>query len=204
VSSAIAPHPKADCIFSYVSGSSTSPLLGVTIGAHFDWAVAKWPSKEALVVSHQNVRWSFSDLANHVDRFAKGLVALGLRRGDRLGIWSPNCAEWVIVQMATAKVGVILVNINPAYRVTELEYALNKVGCSALVMAKQFKTSDYLRMIAEIAPEVAQANSGEWSCRRLPTLRYLICIDSMPRPGYYSFAPSGRSSLKRKPDSIQF
>jgi non-ribosomal peptide synthetase component F len=85
-----------DCTFSYVSGSSTSPLLGVTIGAHFDWAVARWPNKEALVVSHQNVRWSFSDLANHVDRFAKGLVALGLRRGDRLGIWSPRLSETAI------------------------------------------------------------------------------------------------------------
>ena len=120
---------------SYVHGATGVPLIGETIGANFDRAVARWGDRSALVVRQQGVRWSYRELGEKVDAFAAGLIALGLQPGERVGIWSPNNAEWVITQFATAKAGLILVNINPAYRLSELEYALNKVGCRALITA---------------------------------------------------------------------
>ncbi|MEE8291228.1 MAG: AMP-binding protein, partial [Candidatus Tectomicrobia bacterium] len=139
---------------SYIHGASDVPLLGDTIGVHFDKTVMRWPEAEALVVRHQQVRWTYSELQRQVDACAAGLLALGLEPGDRVGIWSPNNAEWVITQFATAKAGMILVNINPAYRLTELEYVLNKVGCKGLITAASFKTSDYVGMTRELAPEL--------------------------------------------------
>ena len=139
---------------SYVHGASTVPLLGDTIGVHFDKAVARWPDRDALIVRHQNVRWSYAELSRRVDALAGGLLALGLEPGDRVGIWSPNNAEWCVTQFATAKAGLILVNINPAYRLSELDYALNKVGCKALITADSFKSSDYVGMLRELAPEI--------------------------------------------------
>ena len=135
---------------SYVHGASDVPLLGETIGAHFARSAARWPDRTALVVRDQCVRWSYAELDAEVDAFAAGLLALGLEPGDRVGIWSPNNAEWVVTQFATAKSGLILVNINPAYRTHELDYALNKVGCRALVTATAFKTSDYMAMLHEL------------------------------------------------------
>ena len=114
---------------SYVHGASETPLIGETIGVYFDRTVERYGEREALVVRHQGVRWSWRALQEQVDAFAAGLLALGLEPGERIGIWSPNNAEWVVTQFATTKAGLILVNINPAYRVTELEYALNKAGC---------------------------------------------------------------------------
>src|ERR1700678_3628008 len=136
---------------SYVHGVSATPLIGETIGVHFDKAAAQWSERDALIVRHQNVRWTYADLKARVDAFAAGLLALGLTPGDRVGIWSPNNSEWVITQFATAKAGLILVNINPAYRLAELEYALNKVGCRAVITATAFKTSDYLGMLNTLA-----------------------------------------------------
>jgi fatty-acyl-CoA synthase len=137
---------------SYTHGSSITPLLGETIGANFDRAVAAYPDREALVVRHQGVRLTYSQLDERVERVARALVAFGLEPGDRMGIWSPNCAEWVLVQYASAKAGVILVNVNPAYRTSELEYVLNQSGCRLLVAARAFKTSDYVAMVEEVAP----------------------------------------------------
>src|SRR3984957_6839805 len=119
---------------SYAHGAFGAPLIGDTIGVHFDTAVERWDDRTALIVRHQNIRWTFGELKARVDAFAAGLLAFGIVPGDRVGIWSPNNAEWVITQFATAKVGAILVNINPAYRKSELEYALNKAGCRALVL----------------------------------------------------------------------
>ena len=116
---------------SYVHGTSATQLIGETIGVFFDQAVERWAERECLVVRHQEVRWSFAELKRQVDDFAAGLLALGLSPGERIGIWSPNNAEWLITQFATAKAGLVLVNINPAYRLGELEYALNTVGCAA-------------------------------------------------------------------------
>ncbi|MBV8938078.1 MAG: AMP-binding protein [Alphaproteobacteria bacterium] len=161
---------------SYVHGASHTPFIGDTIGVYFDRVAERFAGRDALIVRHQQIRWTYGELKERVDAFAAGLLALGLKRGDRIGIWSPNNAEWVITQFATAKVGLILVNINPAYRVSELEYALNKAGCVALITAAQFKTSDYLGMLRELAPELATASSGHLCASRLPDLRLVITI----------------------------
>ena len=137
---------------SYVHGPSSTPLTGETIGANFDRMVASNPEREALVVRDQVVRWTYAELGARVDRLARAFVATGLRPGDRMGIWAPNCAEWVLVQYASAKAGVILVNINPAYRTSELEFVLNQSGCRVLVSARAFKSSDYVSMVEEVAP----------------------------------------------------
>ena len=161
---------------SYVHGASPVPLIGETIGKNFDAAVAQWGDHEALVVRHQNIRWTYAELKREVDAFAAGLLALGLEPGDRIGIWSPNNSEWLIAQFATAKAGLILVNVNPAYRISELEYALNKVSAKALILATSFKTSDYVAMVREIAPEVDSCAPGALSAARVPHLKTLIQI----------------------------
>src|SRR3954454_2871488 len=161
---------------SYAHGVSSTPLIGDTIGVHFDKSAERWPDRPALIVRQQNVRWTYRELKEQVDAFAAGLLALGLAPGDRIGIWSPNNAEWVITQFATAKAGLIMVNINPAYRISELEYALNKVGCKALVTATQFKTSDYIGMINTLAPELAISRPGRLHAARLPALHSVIQI----------------------------
>jgi fatty-acyl-CoA synthase len=135
---------------SYAHGASPVPLLGETIGDRLDRTVAAHGDREALVSCHQEVRYTWAELAEGVDRVARGLVALGLRPGERVGIWSPNCAEWALVQFATARLGIILVNLNPAYRSTELEFALRQSGCRALVAARAFKSSDYVAMVGEV------------------------------------------------------
>src|SRR5579862_7228443 len=140
---------------SYVHGAATTPLLGQTIGAAFDGAVARFGDCHALTVRQQGIRWTYRQLGERVDALAAGLLALRLEPGDRVGIWAPNCAEWTITQFATAKAGLILVTINPAYRPHELVFTLNKVGVKALVCASRFKTSDYPAMVEEAAPDVA-------------------------------------------------
>jgi fatty-acyl-CoA synthase len=172
---------------SYAHGASSTPLIGDTIGVHFDKSAERWLDRPALIVRQQNVRWTYRELKEQVDAFAAGLLALGLAPGDRIGIWSPNNAEWVITQFATAKAGLILVNINPAYRTYELEYALNKVGCKALITAERFKTSDYLGMLRELMPEIEGAAPGEVRAKRVPTLTTLIRIDGGETPGYVRF-----------------
>jgi fatty-acyl-CoA synthase len=165
-----------DPALSYAHGASDQPMLGDTIGVQFDRTVARWGDRTGLIVHHQGIKWSWAELAEHVDALAAGLIAIGLQPGDRIGIWSPNNAEWVITQFATAKAGLILVNINPAYRLSEVEYALNKVGCKALITATQFKTSDYIGMINTLAPELAISHPGELHSARLPALRTIIQI----------------------------
>jgi fatty-acyl-CoA synthase len=137
---------------SYAHGTSTTPLLGETVGANLERAVAQYSDREALVVRHQDVSLTYAQLNEQVDRVARALVAYGLEPGDRIGIWAPNCAEWVLVQFAAAKAGAILVNVNPAYRTSELEYALKQSGTRLLIAARAFKTSDYVAMVDEVAP----------------------------------------------------
>jgi fatty-acyl-CoA synthase len=160
---------------SYVHGNSGPPLIGKTIGALLDEVSAADGSREALVVAHQKIRWTYSELKMRSDAFASGLLALGLEPGDRVGIWAPNCAEWTIAQFATAKAGLILVNINPAYRLSELEHVLRAVGCRALITAARFKTSDYIAMIRELVPELGNGG-GKLHSARLPELRHVISI----------------------------
>lgn len=176
------------CDLSYVAGTSDTPLLYQTVGAALDAATTKYGDRPALIVPHQNIRWTYAELNEKTTRIAAGLLALGLKPGDRVGLWAPNCAEWVVTQFATAKAGLILVNINPAYRISELEYALNKVGCKALVLASNFKSSDYIGMLRDIAPELDRCRSGELQAQRLPDLKTAIVIDENPQSGFMSFA----------------
>ncbi|MGD8580333.1 MAG: AMP-binding protein, partial [Lysobacterales bacterium] len=139
---------------SYFRGVNQPPLLEETIGQRFDDIAARFGERDALVVRHQGIRWTYAQFHREAERFASGLLALGVTTGDRVGIWAPNCHEWCLTQFATAKIGAILVCINPAYRVFELEYALNKSGCKAIVTAERFKSSDYLGMLRSLAPEL--------------------------------------------------
>ncbi|HEV8357074.1 MAG TPA: AMP-binding protein [Gemmatimonadales bacterium] len=170
---------------SYVHGASEVPLLGATIGDGFDATVERFPDREALVSCQQGVRFTWRELRAECDRFARGLLALGLRKGDRIGIWSPNRAEWVVAQLATAKLGAILVNVNPAYRAAELEYALSQSGCSALLLAPPYRTSNYAAILAEVCPEISTASPGALRAARLPELRSIIAIGDRPLPGGY-------------------
>ena len=139
---------------SQAAGATDVPLLEETIGVNLERTVAAYPDREALVCRHQGLRYTYAELNDAVDELARGLLAIGIERGDRVGIWSPNRAEWVLTQFATAKIGAILVNVNPAYRTSELEYALRQSGCRLLIAAPEFKGSDYVAMVAEVAPSV--------------------------------------------------
>jgi fatty-acyl-CoA synthase len=172
---------------SYVQGAKHPELAYATIPQLLRDAVSRYGPRDALIFP--DARLSYYDLDRAVDALAAGFLALGLEKGDRLGIWSPNRLEWVLTQFATARIGVILVNINPAYRLSELEYALNKVGCKALVLAQSFKSSDYLEMICALAPELANAERGRLHAARLPNLRHVILMDEAPGDsGVWTFA----------------
>ncbi|HEY4344857.1 MAG TPA: AMP-binding protein [Parvibaculum sp.] len=170
---------------SYVKGASEPALREDTIGAALDQVAKKWGEREALVSVHQGIRWTYAELKAKAEALAAGLIALGLCKGDRVGIWAPNCAEWTLTQFATAKAGIILVNINPAYRLSEIEYTLNKVGVRVLVTPERFKTSDYAQMIETLAPDLRSGN-GELSLKTLPHLRHAVLIGAK-RPGWLSF-----------------
>ena len=174
--------------FSLVRGVTEPALLEHTIGEALLRAARTWPMQEALVSVHQGIRWTYEQFSDAVDRLAAGFLALDLQPGDRVGVWAPNCAEWTLVQFATARVGLIQVNINPAYRLSEVEYTLNKVGVKALVCAEKFKTSHYVAMINELAPEIAASQPGQLRAKRLPALRHVIQIGGKPPPGWRAFA----------------
>ncbi|KYK46658.1 AMP-binding protein [Bradyrhizobium liaoningense] len=175
---------KAD---SYVCGISDAPLLGDTIGRSLDLAAQRWGNREALVSPSHGVRWTWSEFAERVDALAAGFLALGLERGQRIGIWSLNRPEWTLTQFAAAKAGLILVTINPAYRLSELEFALRKVGCAAIVTATAFKTSNYMEMLNTLLPELSSARPGQLHAARLPALRNVIQIGSPAAPGTIAF-----------------
>lgn len=172
---------------SYVSGASDAPLLGLTIGQALDNAKVRWGERDALVSPSHGVRLNWRELAEQVDALAAGFLALGLQRGDRIGIWSLNRPEWTLTQFAAARAGLILVTINPAYRLNELEFALSKVGCAALVTATAFKTSNYIEMVNTLAPELARATPGELKAAKLPNLRIVIQVGGPQVPGTIAF-----------------
>ena len=169
--------PSAPSALSLARGATDVPLIEQPIGAFFDAIAARQPGHEALVSVHQGRRYSYRELQTEANRLASALLGLGLQPGERVGIWSHNNAEWVLLQLATARIGLILVNINPAYRTAEVEYALNKVNCKALVTMARFKTSDYLGMLRELAPEWAHAQPGQLESVKLPHLRSVVWID---------------------------
>lgn len=173
---------------SYVRGADTPPLLNETIGQRFARAALQWPEREALVVRHQNIRWTYKELAERVEVLAAGLLSLGLMPGDRIGIWSPNNSEWVLTQFASAMAGLILVTVNPAYQTVELRHALRKSGCKALVLASGFKSSNYFHSLREIAPELQTAQPGALHSKELPDLRWVINIGGDNEPGMIHLA----------------
>ena len=162
--------PEAPNRISFVHGASSTPLSFQTVGGTLDGAAAHWGDRDALIVRHQNVRWTYADLKSRADTLAASFISIGLVRGERIGIWAPNCSEWVAVQFAAAKAGLILVNLNPAYRISELEFALTKSGCKVLVSATRFKTSDYIAMLRELLPEAATCTAGELRAARAAPL----------------------------------
>ncbi len=170
---------------SYVAGPTVPPLRDLTIPAFLARTVGHLAEREAAIFCGPGKRWTWEGLAQRVDRLAAGLLSLGLYNGDRIGIWAPNRPEWLLAQFATARIGLILVNINPAYRRYELEYALNKVGAKALITARQFKSSDYIAMLNDLAPELAQAIPGRLRSARLPELTTVIQLGDEPVPGMF-------------------
>ncbi len=172
---------------SYFAGIPRRPILYETIGSHFEKICDRFADHDALVVRHQGVRWQYGELRERVHALAAGLLALGIRPGDRVAIWGPNSSEWVLVQYATARIGAIMVCINPAYRLYELEYALNKVECRAIITAESFKSSHYLQMLQELAPELATAQPGGLCAQRLPHLETVIRMGAECTAGMFNF-----------------
>jgi fatty-acyl-CoA synthase len=172
---------------SYVHGASDLPLIGEPIGPYLDAIAARFGDSDALIVPHQDVHWTYTEFNDRVTRLAAGLLGLGLQPGARVGIWSQNCAEWVLVQFATARAGLIMVNINPAYRRAELEYVLDKVQCSALILSPGFKSSDYIAMVREVVPEIQHSRPGALESARLPQLRHVIRLGAEHTPGMLNF-----------------
>jgi fatty-acyl-CoA synthase len=196
---------------SYVHGASDTPLIGDTIGVHLDRMAALSPDRPALVVRHQDIRWTYAEFREKVDALAAGFLALGLRPGNRIGIWSPNNVEWILTQFATAKAGLILVNINPAYRLHELEYAINKVGANALILAPSYKSSDYIGMVRTLAPELDRGKPGHLDLHKLPTLRLLIRLGVEHTSGMVNFddipglaTPDNVAEIERLAGELQF
>jgi fatty-acyl-CoA synthase len=173
---------------SYVRGSTDVPLSESTVGRFLVDTATRFPERPAVVFREQEIRWNWPEFQQEVDILAAGLLELGIEKGDRVGIWSPNRVEWLMTQFATARIGAVLVNINPAYRLAELEYALNKVNCKAIISAEKFKSSMYLQMLQELAPELATATPGDLHATRLPDLRIVIRMCDTETPGMLTFS----------------
>ncbi|RZD22907.1 AMP-binding protein [Pseudoalteromonas sp. MEBiC 03485] len=172
---------------SYYKGCTDSPLIDKTIGQYLDNIVDNYPEHPAIVVHHQQIRLTYKQYQHQINQLAMGLLAIGVKPGDRVGIWSPNNIEWCLTQFATAKIGAIMVCINPAYRPNELKYALNSVECSTLITASEFKASNYISMLNELAPELSNSEPGELNLSALPHLKNIIRIGNEPAPGMFSF-----------------
>jgi fatty-acyl-CoA synthase len=168
---------------SYVHGSGAAPLGGDTVGESLNRAAAHFGDRDALVSCHQQMCYTYGELLEQVNRAARALMYLGVERGDRVGIWSPNSAEWMVSQFAAAKVGAILVNINPAYRLRELEFALNQSGVTILITARSFREADYARMLATLMPELDARPDGPLHAAGIPALRQIVYLGSEPMPG---------------------
>ena len=172
---------------SYVMGDTSQQLVWKTVSQLLESTVSQHSGRSAFIFTEQGIRWSWFDFQKQVDDMAGGLLALGLKAGDRVGIWSPNRSEWVVTQFATAQIGVILVNVNPAYRLSELEYALNKVQVKALILAEKFKTSDYIGMVQTLSPELETSEPGRIHAQRLPHLRWVIRMGRQKTPGMFNY-----------------
>jgi fatty-acyl-CoA synthase len=188
---------------SYVHGASRQPLLGETVGAFFEQTVQAYSEREALVCPDQGVRWTWRQLGEQVDAVAAGLLACGLKPGERLAIWAQNRSEWTVTQFAAAKAGLILVNINPAARKDELQQQLNQVGAAGLIVQDRFKTSDYLAMLSDLIPELAASEPGRLQCEAVPTLRLLVHLSEDAVPGMLTFAGLARQGSEQHRQQLQ-
>ena len=196
---------------SYTSGIAEKPLLGMTIGDMLDRTAQQFPDNKALVCLHQDIRWTYKEFVDKVNEAARAFMAIGVKRGDRVGIWSPNRYEWTVTQFATAKVGAILVNINPAYGVHELKYAMNLAGISVLVTADSFKTSNYREMIYELAPELKRSAPGKLKADNVPDLRAVINVHPENHEGMWTWqdflgfaGDVSEADLAKRQDELQF
>ena len=195
---------------SYVCGIADAPLLGDTIGRSLEQAAQRWADREALVSPSHGVRWTWTEFAERVDALAAGFLALGLERGARIGVWSLNRPEWTLTQFAAAKAGLILVTINPAYRLSELEFALAKVGCAAIVTATAFKTSHYMEMLNTLLPELAKSQPGELRAataaiaRRDPDRRTALPRHHPVRGSCRAWAAHATARSSRRSATLQF
>ncbi len=189
----------------HVVGSKDPELWHRTIPNIFKDTVYRFANREAAVFPEQEIRWTWAELDREVDALAHGLLELGLQKGDRVGIWSPNRYEWLLTQFATARIGIILVTINPAYRVSEVEFALNKVGCKALITASHFKTSDYIGMLQDLAPELSRCEPGALTATKLASLKTVIRTGPETTSGMLNFdavIEGGRSGNSAALDAI--
>jgi len=182
---------------SYASGTSSFPLLGMSIGKMLNNIAAKYPDNEALISVHQGIRWTYREFSERVNQVARGLMGLGVEKGDRVGIWAMNHAEWVVVQFATAKIGAIMVNINPSYRTYELEYALKQSEIQTLIIQGRFKTSDYVGMFYEACPEAYEAKPGRISSEKFPFLKNVVFMGNIPYNGMFTW-----DELVKKADDV--
>ncbi len=194
---------------SHVQGDRSEPLLEVTIPELLASTARRVPDHEAAIFPAQGIRWSYADFAREVDMLALGFLQQGISKGDRVGIWAPNRYEWLLTQFATARIGAILVCINPAYRISEMEYALNKVKCCTLIQSARFKSSDYIGMMHDLAPELATSRPGRLNADRLPHLRRVIVLGDATHPGTLAFdglripvSPEGKEALDRETDAL--
>jgi fatty-acyl-CoA synthase len=172
---------------SYASGASDQPLIGLPISQFFDNIVARYGEREAVVSCHQGTRWTYTQLAERVNQLARAFIAAGFVKGDRVGIWSPNNVEWLCTQYATAKVGIVLVTINPAYRTHELAYVLKQAGCKGLVIQNAFKSSNYIAMLTELCPELVTAEAGALSAAEFPLLTTVVSNTASEVAGIYNW-----------------
>jgi fatty-acyl-CoA synthase len=181
---------------SYVHGASSTPLLGETIGALLRGMAEEGPQRLALIARHQNVRWTYADLLGWSEDLAIGLRRLGLQKGDRIGIWSANNSEWVLAQFGTALAGLILVNINPAYRSHEFDYAMRKSGCRALILSPGHKNNDYFASLRSVAPEIDSAIPGKLVSGGLPKLEVVVRLGAEKTPGMLNFGDVARPAAE--------
>lgn len=188
---------------SYASGTSDKPLLGMTIGEAFDRTVSLHADREAIISIHQNMRLTYRQLSEQVNIAAKALMALGLQKGDRIGIWSPNNLEWLITQYASAKIGSVLVTINPAYRSHELDYVLKQSGCRALVIQNQFKTSDYEGMVRELCPQLNRCLPGQLEHSEFKSLSSVISMTSSSVTGIFNWQAMLALASSTSDDELQ-
>ena len=190
-------------IDSYVCGTSSQPLLGLTTGEMLSRIVEKYPDNEAIVSNFQDIRLTYREFLVEVEKVARGLMALGIKKGDRVAIWAMNYAEWTIVQFATAKIGAIMVNINPAYRPVELDYVLRQSEVKLILIQGRFKTSDYVGMFYEVCPEAYEARPGKISTEKFPFLKTAVFMGGIPYNGMYQWHEMIERGRSISPEELQ-